>query len=148
MAYEYRIEREDEKAVTIVLWTVAKGGRGGRDGLTRGLRVVKRITLRVGRRDVEVVNTFANPTKEGKNVGLWVQQCFCYGGDRLFDLYYRPSTHGIHVAGQDDTGQRPFVPTHDAYSQDWVGGSAYTDAGGREPVAGWTVKLTVHSADP
>jgi len=137
-AYEHRIESEGERLIAIRLWTVAKGGKDGRDALTKGLRVEKRIVLRAGRRDVDVVNTFANPTAEGKNVGLWVQQCFNYSGDRLFDLYYRPSTHGVHLTGRDDTGQNPYLPVLDVYSADWVGASHYTDAGGREPVAGWT----------
>jgi len=136
--YEYEVQRDGDAAITIRLWRVAKGGEDGRDVLTQGVRVEKRITLWARRRHIDVVNTFANPTAKGKNVGLWVQQCFCYGGQRLYDTYYRPSTHGIHLAGRDDTGHHPVVPVLDVYSTDFVGAGKYTDAGGREPVAGWT----------
>ncbi|MCG2660530.1 MAG: glutamine amidotransferase [Kiritimatiellae bacterium] len=145
-AYEYRIERDDDQSISICLWTIAKGGADGRDLLTKGLRVEKRITLRAGRRDVEVVNTFSNPTRESKNVGLWVQQCFNYAGDRLFDLYYRPSSHGISLTGRDDKGVAHYLPgLVDVYSQDWVGPSHYSDAGGRKVIVGWTAGRDRHS---
>ncbi len=137
-AYDYEVIDGDGDSIAIRLWTTAKGGADGRDALTRGLQVEKTITLHGGRRDVQVTNAFTNPTTEGKNVGLWVQQCFGYGGDRLYDLYYRPSSHGIHRTGMDDTGKKPFIPVTDPYSADFVGAGKYTPAGGREPVAGWT----------
>jgi len=85
-AYDYAIRRRRQKRrVALRLWTIAKGADGvAADPLGRGSEGEKRIALKAGRREVEVENTFANPTPTGKNVGLWVQQCFCYGGDRLF----------------------------------------------------------------
>ena len=126
--YKYEITGDKKKAVTVHLWTVAKGGRDGRDPLVKGLKVEKRVTLEAGRREVKVINTFTNPTAEGKNVAMWVQHCFCYGGQRLFDSYYRPSASGLSLDGMDDTGEHKIVQVADAYGLDWV----------RDPVAGWT----------
>lgn len=137
-AYDYEVTRDGDQAVSIRLWTAATGA-GGRDPLTQGIEVMKTITLTRGHRAVDIVNAFHNPTDRGKNVGMWVQHCFAYGGRRLFDAYYRPSTHGIHVTGKDDKGHGHLFPAiRDTYSADWVGKSKYSQAGGREPVAGWT----------
>jgi uncharacterized membrane protein len=122
--YEYAIERDGDQALSIRLWTVPQGN----DPLTRGLKVEKVITLREGRREVEVTNSFANPTAEGKNVAMWIQQCFCYGGQRLFDQYYRPGVAGISLDGMDDTGMNKQPKTFDDYAQDWV----------KQPAAGWS----------
>ncbi len=122
--YEYAIEREGDQALSIRLWTVPNGA----DPLTRGLKVEKIITLREGRREVEVTNSFANPTAEGKNVAMWIQQCFAYGGQRLFDQYYRPGVAGISLDGKDDTGMNKQPKTFDDYAQDWV----------KQPTAGWS----------
>jgi len=136
-AYHCELKRDGDRSVSIRLWTEATGA-GGRDPLTRGVEVSKTVTLENGDRAVRIENAFHNPTEEGKNVGMWIQQCFCYGGERLYDIYYRPSTHGVHVIGRDDTGHHPIGPVSDAYSADWVGVCKYTQAGGREPIAGWT----------
>ena len=122
--YEYAIERDGDRAISIRLWTVPNGN----DPLTRGLKVEKIITLREGRREVQVVNTFTNPTTEGKNVAMWIQQCFAYGGQRLFDQYYRPGVAGISLDGEDDTGMNKLPKTSDDYAQDWV----------KQPAAGWS----------
>ena len=126
--YEYAVEGDRVREVALRLWTVAKGGDDGRDLLTKGLKVEKTILLGAGRREVVVRNTFTNPTTEGKNVAMWIQHCFCYGGDRLFDLYYRPSLEGIKLDGMNDKGERNYLPVSDAYAQDWV----------KQPVAGWS----------
>lgn len=131
--YDYAIERGDPGQVTLRLWTTAKA-----DSLTEGLKVEKTITLKDGWREVAVRNTFTNPTAVGKNVALWVQQCFCYGGDRLFDAYYRPSDMGVHWVGMDDTGHNKLPVRGDDYAKDWVGASKYSDAGRRQVAAGWT----------
>ncbi len=122
-AYEYALE-EGEDTVAIRLWTTPQGT----DPLTRGLKVEKVIRLREGRRQVEVTNSFSNPTAEGKNVAMWIQQCFAYGGERLFDQYYRPALTGISLDGMDDTGMNKQPKTTDDYAQDWV----------KQPVAGWS----------
>ncbi|HEY3417186.1 MAG TPA: hypothetical protein VGM23_09910, partial [Armatimonadota bacterium] len=121
--YQYAIEGDGKETVALRLWTTASA-----DNLTRGLKVEKTITLRAGRREVKVVNSFANDTTEGKNVALWVQHCFCLGGDRLFDFYYRPSATGISLDGMDDKGEHKIPKTADDYSQDWV----------KQPVGGWS----------
>jgi len=126
--YDYAIEGDRTKEVALRLWTIAKGGDDGRDLLTQGLKVEKTIILQAARRDIVVRNTFINPTDEGKNVAMWIQHCFCYGGDRLFDLYYRPSAEGIKLDGMDDKGEQNILPGIDAYAQDWV----------KQPVAGWS----------
>ncbi len=122
--YDYAIDRQGDQSISIRLWTVPQGT----DPLTRGLKVEKTITLRQGRRQVEVVNSFANPTTEGKNVAMWIQQCFCYGGERLYDQYYRPGVAGLSLDGMDDTGMNKHPKTADDYAQDWV----------KQPVAGWS----------
>ena len=126
--YDFAIEGDRTKELALRLWTIAKGGDDGRDLLTKGLKVEKTIILRAGRREVIVRNAFTNPTAEGKNVAMWIQQCFCYGGDRLFDLYYRPSVEGIKLDGKDDKGELNIFPGVDAYAQDWV----------KQPAAGWS----------
>ncbi|MHB9026577.1 MAG: glutamine amidotransferase [Armatimonadota bacterium] len=122
-SYQYAIEGNGKETVTLRLWTTA-----GADNLTRGLKVEKSITLRAGRRELTVVNSFTNDTDAGKNVALWVQHCFCLGGDRLFDFYYRPSATGISLDGMDDNGEHKIPKTADAYAQDWV----------KQPMAGWS----------
>ncbi len=131
--YDYAVEGDGKTQVTLRLWTAAKA-----DPLTEGLKVQKEITLKAGRREVEVKNTFANSTGTGKNVGMWVQQCFNYGGDRLYDVYYRPSDQGVHWVGMDDTGHGKIPPGGDDYAKDWVGASKYSPADGRKVLAGWT----------
>ncbi|HEY3398930.1 MAG TPA: glutamine amidotransferase [Armatimonadota bacterium] len=122
--YEYALEPGADGSQTIRLWTVPSGT----DPLTRGLRVEKKIVLRPGHREVEVTNSFTNPTAEGKNVAMWIQQCFAFGGQRLYDEYYRPGVAGISLDGMDDTGMVKFPKTVDDYAQDWV----------KQPVAGWS----------
>lgn len=122
--YDCAIEGNGSDEMILHLWTVPNG----EDRLTRGLKVEKRITLKAGHREVRVVNAFTNPTNEGKNVALWVQQCFCFGGDRLFDSYYRPSSTGISLDGMDDKGEHKFPPASDEYAQDWV----------KQPLEGWS----------
>ena len=122
--YDYAIERDGDQALSLRLWTVPHGT----DPLTRGLKVEKIVTLREGHREVEVTNSFTNPTAEGKNVGMWIQQCFCYGGQRLYDQYYRPGVAGISLDGMDDTGSHKQPKTSDDYAQDWV----------KQPTEGWS----------
>ena len=121
-SYQHALDR-DATSVRLRLWTTAT-----RDPLTEGLVVGKEVTLRAGQRQIELVNTFSNATAAGKNVALWVQQCFCYGGDRLYDVYYRPSSSGVRWVGMDDCGEAKIPPGGDDYAKDWV----------KDPVAGWT----------
>ena len=129
--YTYAVRGDRARHVCLHLWTIAKGvvrGSKRRDRLTAGLKVEKRITLRAGRREIRVVNTFRNPTAEGRNVALWVQHKFAYGGQQLFDSYYRPSASGLSLDGMDDKGDRRIAQGFDPGAADWV----------HDPVAGWT----------